>query len=142
MGDTHSASPSPISSGPGDRVILVNRKDQRIDSILPQPPAAAWRVYEEHFSKRKLCNDFHLLGRCNVIRCVYDHGLVAKDIILVIRHQLRRKACTKGSACRSYDCYYGHVCPRAECIGDNKCKFSKKMHILDLTPAREIVECV
>ena len=139
VGDTHSASPSPVSPGPRDRVILLNRKDQRIDSILPQPPVAAWRVYE-HVGKRKLCNDFHVLGRCNVARCIYDHRPVAKDTILVLRHQLRNKACTKGSACRSFDCYYGHACLRAECIGDNKCKFSKKMHILDLTPAREMVE--
>ena len=138
VGDAHSASPSPASPGPGTRVILLNKKDQRIDSILPQPPVAAWKVYE-HVSKRKLCNDFHLLGRCNVVRCIYDHGPVAKDTALVIRHQLRKRACTRGSTCRSFDCYYGHVCPRAECVGVNKCKF-KKMHALDLIPAREIVE--
>ena len=138
VGDAHSTSPSPVSPGPGTRVILLNRRDQRIDSILPQPPVAAWRVYE-HVSKRKLCNDFHLLGRCGVARCIYDHRTVAKDTILVIRHQVRKQACTKGSACRSFDCYYGHVCPRAECTGDKRCKF-KKMHMLDLIPVREIVE--
>ena len=139
VGDAYSVSPCPVSPGPGTRVILLNGQDQRIDSVLPQPPEAAWRVYFEHVSKHKICNDFNLGGQCNVARCIYDHRPVAKDIILVIRHQVRKQACTKGSACRSFDCYYGHVCPRADCTGDKKCKF-KKMHMLDLIPVREIVE--
>ena len=136
-----SLSPSVAHTLPWDskRTILLNQNDQRIDTVLPQPAEGAQKAYDRYVSQRKLCNDHHLLGGCVVPRCIYDHGPVGREMLLVIRHQLRYRACGRGSACRSFDCYYGHNCPRPGCIGGKKCKF-KLMHNLDLNPVKELVQ--
>ncbi|MCJ1294113.1 hypothetical protein MMC34_005670 [Xylographa carneopallida] len=117
-----------------EQVIYLNTDSQRVDTpilgITEQGRARFWhRTSHQH-----LCNEYHLLGRCPALPgrpCMYDHGYVDPELILVLKERLRAQKCKTGGLCRSFDCYYGHVCRRHGCTGGKGCSFSSLLHNVD-----------
>ena len=59
----------------------------------------------------------------------HDERLDQQEI-LVLKHKMRKKVCFGGSWCRSFDCYYDHVCPYPQCYYGSNCQF-KFVHQVD-----------
>lgn len=137
-----SRSPDPANTfrGSWDKAIRINRHDQRIDLPMQAATDAGQGRYWRRITARRLCNDFQLLGRCSLSPCVYDHGYVDPELLLIKKHELRRQRCSKGVLCRSFDCYYGHACSRRDCGGGKSCKFSAAQHGLDFEAVKVLKE--
>jgi hypothetical protein len=110
--------------------ILLNSKGQRVDSQLR---------YSQNdvvdMKKRKLCNSYHLLGRCPYQRpyhsCTHRHGVKLNDKQLeTLCYVARLTPCTSGLQCNNRPCISGHQCHHKSCTGN--CRFPKEMHGVDL----------
>lgn len=88
--------------------VLLNEAGERVDSPL--------RFTSKDFlavKSLKVCNSFHLLGRCLFLEkfgnCNYDHGASLSDKQLVaLRAVARLNSCRKGRACKDPECLCGH----------------------------------
>ena len=88
--------------------LLLNEAGERVDSPL--------RFTSKDFlaiKGRKLCNSFHLLGKCLFLEkfgnCHHDHGASLSDKQLVaLRAVARLKSCRRGRACEDPECLCGH----------------------------------
>lgn len=119
---------------PSEKSIHLNKNDERIDSALPKVPEGAEERFRDRTRIKKLCNNFQLQGQCTLYDCRYDHDPVDPELLLVLRKQCRRLPCVTGWRCRSFDCFYGHVCPHGECAevrgGQRGCYFGP-LHDID-----------
>ncbi|RAR07781.1 CCCH zinc finger DNA binding protein [Stemphylium lycopersici] len=104
-----SASPSTsVASGANRQAqttqVLRNRWGQRVDAPLTFSP----RDFQS-IKTRKLCNSFHLLGRCSFLtdfgRCQHDHEakLSAKQMV-ALRAVARQSPCQNGLSCGDEEC--------------------------------------
>jgi len=113
-------------------VVLRNSRGQRVDSILSYSK-------EDYISLkgRRLCNNFHLLGRCRFLdsfgKCQHEHGerLNPKQL-LALRIVARQSPCQWGLNCVDVDCFAGHRCTRDNCV-PTTCRFPLDMHNVDTT---------
>lgn len=118
--------PKPSANG----VILRNRLGQRVDSRLSYSQSDFSSLKD-----RKLCNNFHLLGKCYYLdkygKCHHIHGekLTAQQLE-ALRGIARQSPCLNGLSCSQTDCVAGHRCPREPCHLEN-CWFPKEMHGVD-----------
>jgi hypothetical protein len=120
---------SAVSRRPVTAGILQNRLGQRVDSTL--------RYSHQDFVSlkgRKLCNSFHLLGRCpyleNYGNCQHSHGEKLNSWHMgALRAVARHSPCPSGLSCSDPDCLHGHRCPRDNCPRIN-CRFLD-MHDVD-----------
>lgn len=137
---SRSSDPANTFKGLLDKVIHINRQDQRIDPPMQAATDAGQLRYRRRVKARRLCHDFQLLGRCSGSLCVYDHGYVDPELLLIMKHEVRKQRCSKGVLCRSFDCYYGHACSHRECGGGKSCKFSAAQHGLDFEAVKVLKE--
>ena len=125
-----SAKSNPVKKG-----ILYNEHNQRIDEKLPKPdPIAENKLKMRVQQKGKLCNNWHLKGKCaNGANCHYNHEPALTDgEKLAFRHRVRTTPCPRGLECPDVNCYLGHQCPLPNCMRSN-CFFDE-LHGIDQTP--------
>jgi len=130
-----------LKNGAVRKAVLLNINDQRLDPKIGRPDAIAWARLNNRIKEQKVCNNYHLLGKCsNGNSCGYAHGdrLDVKEQ-LALRQKARERVCPFGSDCREIDCFFGHQCPReSACIWDI-CYF-EDLHGLDPTPRMKMYE--
>lgn len=117
---------------PARRFILLNANDERIDSVLPRADAAATARLLERVRHKKVCNNYHLNGKCEAGKyCDYDHGeRLSPGEQLALKQRARQRCCPERGYCRDFDCTNGHVCPYGkDCYNDN-CWF-QDVHDID-----------
>ncbi|KAM0483242.1 hypothetical protein ACHAPX_002692 [Trichoderma viride] len=115
---------------PPQGVILRNKFGHRVDSRLS--------YLQSDFSNlkdRKLCNNFHILGKCYYLekfgKCHHVHGeKLTGQRLEALRAIARQSPCLNGLSCSQTDCVAGHKCPREPCHLEN-CWFPKEMHNVD-----------
>jgi len=110
--------------------VLRNKRGQRVDSPL--------NYSQQDFVSlkgRKLCNSFHLLGKCHFLdtygRCQHEHGeRLNPNQVAALRAVARQSPCQYGLKCSDADCLSGHRCIRDNCIPAT-CRFPPGMHNID-----------
>lgn len=122
------------------RSILLNRDDQRVDGYLPEPTTGDTNNLHRRLEHLKICNEYTLKGHCAIRPCVFAHiSDLSRGEVYAQAKRIRLTPCVAGSACRSFQCFYGHVCPHgAGCTKGNKCQF-KKVHVKDTTAVAELI---
>jgi len=88
--------------------VLFNEAGERVD-----PPLSFTSKDFVAVKGRRLCNPFHLLGKCSFLEkfgnCHHDHGASLSDKQLVaLRAVARLTSCRRGRACRDAECLCGH----------------------------------
>ncbi|USW48662.1 Putative Zinc finger, CCCH-type [Septoria linicola] len=124
------------------KFILVNTYDERIDIELPRTdPAAETRFVKRAETFGKLCNSYHLMGRCERGEyCDYYHGeKVAGGEKLVLMHKARSLSCPSKYTCREAICPYGHHCKFGKMCYLDRCFFADT-HSMDLEAAKKVYE--
>ena len=128
--DSASPAGSAVFSEPGTDRILHNKQGQRVDTPL---------VYSSKdfadLKSRKLCNSFHLLGRCTFLgnygNCSHDHeARLNRKQVVVLRAISRQSPCRLGLECKDPNCIRGHRCTQRYCVRAN-CWFPPEMHNVD-----------
>ena len=116
---------------PNQAIVLLNANDERIDDPLGKLDPEAERSLKKRTEEARPCHDFHLRGTCYTSCCAYSHEprLTPQETI-ALRHRARRLPCSRGSSCRSGDCWYGHMCPQVNCYLPNTCRF-RAFHDID-----------
>ncbi|KAF4552190.1 Hypothetical protein D9617_11g010390 [Elsinoe fawcettii] len=117
---------------PPTKYILTNKDNERLDTPLPQVDKAAQdRLYRRIKESGKVCNNYHLTGKCPG-KCGFQHGeKLAGSELAALRFRARTRPCPDGLDCEDYDCTCGHVCPYGDaCFGD-QCAF-QSTHNIDL----------
>ena len=119
--------PSQASSGK----VLRNAQGQRVDSPLSYSQSDYINL-----KPRKLCNSFHLLGRCAFVgrngSCSHRHGeSLGQKQTEALRAISRQSPCSYGLSCSDSDCIFGHRCTRPNCEPSN-CRFGLDMHQVDI----------
>lgn len=123
---------APVKAQAAKKAVLLNANDQRLDEKLPKPDASSVFNLNRRIRESKVCNSFHLLGRCpNDKHCPYAHGdrLNPKEQ-LALRTKARERSCPMRSDCRDIDCFFGHQCPRDDNCTFGDCYFDD-LHDLD-----------
>ena len=126
------AQPSTASiTGPAPIPRLTrNKNGQRVDAPL--------KYAQQDFlnlKSRKLCNAYHLLGKCHYLdtrgKCEHDHAekLNAKQRVALLA-VARQSPCPFGLYCSDVNCLAGHRCTRDNCVPAT-CRFPKVMHNVD-----------
>ncbi len=117
---------STAPSMPVPSEVFRNGLGQRVD-----PPLQYSNWDFQDLKGRKLCNSFHLLGKCYYKKCQRDHKekLSPKQMV-ALRAVARQSHCLSGLSCSDPDCYYGHRCTRDNC-DVSTCRFSSAMHGVD-----------
>lgn len=103
------------------KFMLLNAYDERMDQELPKTDSSAeYRFSERAKSKGKLCNNYHLTGKCGQGEfCDYHHGdRLTPGEQLVLKHKARSLHCPTKFGCRDFSCFLGH-----------HCKFGSKCHL-------------
>ena len=120
---------------PNQNIVLLNVNGERIDSYLGKTdPQAHERVQKRIQDEGKLCNDFHLRGKCFAgTACAYGHE-PHLDVpeLAVLRYLARKVICDNGSSCRIIDCWYGHMCSYGKSCPKQNCIF-RHLHHMDRT---------
>ncbi|GFF34825.1 CCCH zinc finger DNA binding protein [Aspergillus lentulus] len=127
-------SSSLVVSSPAHRVsklrqsVCVNSRGQRVD----HPLRYSSKENVETLKRRKLCNQFHLLGSCPYgNNCTHKHGpSLSATEITDLTHIARSSVCLNGIFCHDVNCVCGHRCPQKTCPGGG-CKFPDSMHGVD-----------
>ncbi|WQF80702.1 hypothetical protein CDEST_05716 [Colletotrichum destructivum] len=125
-----SASSNAASSVLGE--IVRNKAGKRVD------PPLSYALQDFNMMKnRKLCNNFHLTGRCYHMetwgRCSHEHGQSPthkelQALVALARHSY----CHTGLDCNDPNCVFGHQCPREDCNGAScRYKFPLELHNID-----------
>ncbi|KAK1624355.1 hypothetical protein BDP81DRAFT_437487 [Colletotrichum phormii] len=118
--------------------VLRNKAGQRVDSPL------ASITHQEFIlmKSRKLCNSFHLLGRCPYQdlygKCSHEHrGKLSPRELQVLWAVARQSHCHAGLSCTEPTCVFGHQCPRESCNGAScRLRFPLELHNIDKRPTR------
>jgi len=110
--------------------VLRNRLGQRIDPPHGFAPQDLARI-----KARKLCNSFHLLGKCQYLddfgNCNHEHGKALSPIETdKLRIIARQSPCLRGPYCDDQSCFFGHRCTRSDCV-PSTCRFPSEMHNVD-----------
>lgn len=118
---------------PNQGIVLLNLNDDRIDANLGNWNPDTERSLFKRADHCRLCNDFHLRGVCYASSCSYSHEpRLNPEELVILRSWARRLPCHKKSACRSAECWYGHMCPHETCFLPNTCRF-RAYHDMDRT---------
>ncbi|GFG22135.1 CCCH zinc finger DNA binding protein [Aspergillus udagawae] len=134
-------SSSPVVSAPAHGAsklrpsVCVNARGQRVD----RPLRYSSKENVETLKRKKLCNQFHLLGSCPYgNNCTHKHGppLSATEIT-DLTYIARLSVCHNDIFCDDVNCICGHRCPRENCSGRG-CKFPDSMHGVDTTIVKTI----
>ncbi|KAK5046135.1 hypothetical protein LTR84_008592 [Exophiala bonariae] len=88
----------------------VNKQGQRLDLNLPKITPSQSKNYSARVNHQRLCNNHHLLQKCDHANCPYDHDPIDADMWLSLRVNARKSPCHLGSSCRKHDCVSGHHC--------------------------------
>ncbi|KAF2455853.1 hypothetical protein BDY21DRAFT_274092, partial [Lineolata rhizophorae] len=101
-----SVASAPAKAAAPRKVILLNAYDQRIDAPLAKPDRASVERLNGRIKEHgKVCNEYHLTGKCSNSWCGYVHGeRMGPGEQLALRHKARGRSCTAGSDCRAFDC--------------------------------------
>jgi len=88
--------------------VLFNKSGERVDPPLTYTPDDFLTM-----KGRKLCNAFHLLGRCPYMakfgNCDHGHSATLNnDQLVALRAVARMKRCKKGRACKNTECLCSH----------------------------------
>ena len=88
--------------------VLPKKSGERVDSPLNFTSKDFFAV-----KGRKLCNSFHILGRCPYLersgKCHHDHSAKLSDKQLVaLRAVARLTPCKQGKSCKNMECLCGH----------------------------------
>lgn len=110
--------------------VYRNKQNERVDAPL--------RYSQEEFMNlkgRKLCNNYHLLGKCGAFdsfrECHHEHGKpLSESQKAALRALARQAPCQAGLDCDDPRCIWGHRCLRMNCIREI-CWFSPEMHNVD-----------
>ncbi|GAB7353105.1 hypothetical protein MBLNU459_g3647t1 [Dothideomycetes sp. NU459] len=127
---------------PARRFILLNAYDERLDPEIPRvEPAAQQRLYDRIKRNGKVCNGYHLNGKCESGQyCDYDHGeRLSPGEQLALKHRARTRSCLDRGECRDFLCTNGHVCPYGKNCYSESCWF-QDVHDTDLEPVSRIFE--
>ncbi|KAF1350901.1 hypothetical protein BDV97DRAFT_397882 [Delphinella strobiligena] len=121
--------------------IILNQYDERLDADLPKADTSAQQRLFERTKKRKVCNSYHLRGKCEAGQyCDYDHGeRLSPGEQLALKHRARTRSCPDKSGCRDFDCTNGHVCPYGTACYNDGCWF-QDVHDIDLEPVSRVYE--
>lgn len=127
---TPSPTGAPCQTSPTAGKVQQNRLGQRIDMELKYSS-----VDFQDLKARKLCNRFHLTGKCPNPqlhgKCYHEHGervpASQRTALLAIS---RLSPCPLGSWCQDSKCISGHRCPRPNCYIED-CRFPYDMHGVD-----------
>jgi hypothetical protein len=116
------------SSLDGDGRIARNAAGHRIDTPLQCSNAEI-----KAMKKQKLCNEFHILGRCRYgAGCSYEHGTkVSEKAVETLKAVARLSSCPFGLGCCDTNCILGHRCLKAPCKMRKMCFFPAMMHGVD-----------
>ena len=119
--------------------ILRDAEGRRIDPAL--------EVHEslmDSIEGGRLCNNFHLKGRCPFKKCKYLHFLrdektqqerfLTTEEKETLRCMARRSPCKHGTTCDDPYCYAGHRCANHIKKGDIQCSFPESMHFVVVEP--------
>lgn len=127
----------PDSRPPGctiaGRTIPVNKDGHRLDILREKPSPEFFNAYNERKEKQKVCNSYHLAGRCEKGQeCEFDHGELYGPALYTLKYILLKSQCPEGGACRDPTCFVGHVCQVDDCKGGSGCRFKLDKHINNL----------
>jgi len=123
----------PASTPETEALIPINNDGERIDTFLPKPTSEARELYHQRAKKHKLCNEFHIGGKCQNVTCVFDHSPLEPEAIYVMRYILKEYPCSRKGKCRLAKCTNGHICQKDGCRGGPPCKLNSHMHDIDPT---------
>ena len=131
--------PTTFSRAVYPRNIYLNEDKERVDDFFPEPNAGDWANFNRRLKQQKICNEYTLKGSCNNKQCAFAHiPDLPPGEVYALAKSARLTACSAGSACRSFVCAYGHVCPNdGDCTRGNKC-FFKKVHGVDIIAVEEL----
>ncbi|KAL2352892.1 C-x8-C-x5-C-x3-H type zinc finger protein [Cryomyces antarcticus] len=123
------------------KFILLNAYEERLDPELPRADKNAVNRLHERIKREKVCNDYHIRGTCEAGKyCDYAHGeRLSPSEQLALRHKARARSCPSRSACRHFDCTFGHVCPYGEDCQFEQCYF-RELHNIDENVAFKLYE--
>ncbi|KAH7303523.1 hypothetical protein B0I35DRAFT_446544 [Stachybotrys elegans] len=107
--------------------VLRNNLGQRVDAPLTYPQRDFISL-----KGRRLCNSFHLLGKCRYLdtygNCQHEHGeLLSLNQVPALCAIARQSACQSGLNCSDPECISGHRCTRENCV-PKTCRFPQSMH--------------
>ncbi|KAL4819758.1 hypothetical protein BDW67DRAFT_173059 [Aspergillus spinulosporus] len=120
-------------------LVCLNARNQRVDSPLKKSSKEAVTALK----RRKLCNQFHILGYCHNMTsygsCTHEHGPeLSMQGLNDLMRIARSSPCFSGLMCRDVDCISGHQCPYQDhCMYKDDCKF-KDMHNVDTVIVRTL----
>lgn len=119
--------------------ILRDAKGRRLDPTLE----VSERLVDS-IEGGRLCNNFHLKGRCAFKKCKYLHFLrddtTQEERLLTaeeketLRAMARRSPCKHGTTCSDPHCYAGHRCANHTEKGGIQCSFPDRMHFVVAEP--------
>lgn len=116
--------------------IAVNRNNHRLDTYVPPPSAEDKAKFNYRTSKRKLCNNYHLVGPCpSGPDCQYDHKAITSGVLDCLRQVTHNTPCPRRGECRKARCINGHICQKPDCRfrgGPASCKLGLQEHSVDL----------
>jgi hypothetical protein len=121
-----------ISSGtsttiPPQPFIWQNAHGQRLD-----PPLGTIDLnLANTIKKRKLCNNYHLRGKCDSFHCAHEHDggkKLSEEERKTLRFVARSRPCQRGLLCEDPKCVDGHRCAFGERCTKSDCWFSDAMH--------------
>lgn len=125
-----------LSTGSGNSAeklyILLSNNNERLDSNLTPYSSPALVLFEQRRRAlgKNFCNNYHLYGSCEMIKCEYIHEprlSVAEQRIL--KDKARGIVCYDGSSCRDIHCYKGHQCKFGNSCTDPECRMKMFHHI-------------
>jgi hypothetical protein len=120
----------PVDASIQGKIIPVNKNGDRLEIFLEKPSLEAWKAYNLRKEQHKVCNSYHLSGRCEIgPDCELDHRELSPLALTTLQHILKKNPCIVGSACRHPTCYVGHVCQIDDCQGGSSCRFKPDRHI-------------
>lgn len=107
------------------RFMLLNQHEERLDIPIPKADPSAQQRLFDRTAKRKVCNNFHLRGKCEAGEyCDYSHApKLTPGEQLALKHRARTRSCPQRSYCRDVDCTNGHVCPYGDGCFHDGCWF-------------------
>lgn len=123
---------SAVSTIPITMGVFRNKAGQRVDT-----PLSYSHQDFINLKNRKMCNSFHLLGKCSFLEysrdCTHEHGsTLSPSELRALCAVARYSPCHSGLGCSDPNCLYGHQCPRESCNGAScRLKFPLELHNID-----------
>jgi hypothetical protein len=113
--------------------IPVNSNAHRLDPRIAAVDKAAMTKLFQRGNSKRLCNHFHLLGRCDHgSNCEYDHTPLDTDLLPALELLARSLPCSQRGRCRLESCLSGHICQELNCRhygGQKSCRLSHSAHV-------------